>query len=144
MDFLPNNEFVHHLAGSEDPTVRRLLRIIYLYEDLVLELKHANGLQEYGDGFYIDDMPVSDYIHSLESTTERMEREIDELSGEIERLSARSLSEFIADISDKLRIAESANTELRITARRAETEKQEALEKLNMWAVLNEDYSHKS
>lgn len=141
-------ELIHYLdLYATDPLVRRLARMLTdsrgaLIDDLVAAGMDPDTWQFEGDhepmypGAYIQHLR-SDIDH-LDSRLDATSRELDEAYEESTRLQTRTVMEFVEEVVQEKREAESRVRTARETVNEVQKENARLREQIDMWAKMNQ------
>lgn len=141
LSHLSDHELVDYLSKfSIDPTILRLVRIIDSYEELIDQLREA-GMNDNWEFDHCHN--PGEHIRYLEQELEIAQNDVYAKETELERLQARSILEYFADVQkhvDNLEIAlRSAKREIN----NLEKSEKDAKDKLKMWSILSKDHAQK-
>ena len=130
-EWITDKELICSYEGHSDPLIRRFVRIIV--ENGFFEVpveSPASTLVE-----YIENLKVK--ITDLEVDLEVVQADLSAATEKADRLSIRTVPQLLADLSNMVKEEQKKNDQLRKEATEAKRREEEALHKMNMWAILN-------
>jgi len=125
--------------------VRRLVDMLYIGENSVLEELIEEGMDPINQTFYYDheELDPGTYIHHLKRDSayyqEEMEiaqRDLEEMTAERDRLSTRSVAALLTSMEELVKRAKSETDNANRISRKVAQENDELKEKINVWTIL--------
>lgn len=147
LEHLTDDELIRHLDNtSNDPIVRRLIKIFQDNDDMVFQQLVDAGMDREGRfETECELLPVGEYIEHLRSEVDYYRSEAEDLEdrladeeAEVKRLSARGIVEVIAELREQINFVDRKATVSENERRQAVKERDLAKEQLKMWNHLRE------
>lgn len=140
-----DDEFIRYLDNtSDDPIVRRLVKIFQDNDDMVFQQLVDAGMDR--DGRFETEcefLPVGEYIEHLRSEVEyyrseaeELEYKLDDTKDEVKRLSSRSIVEVMSELREQINFVDKKAKISELERQRAVEERDLAKEQLKMWNHL--------
>lgn len=131
-EWLSDEEVVRACESHADPLVRRLVSIILEngFDFDIPSDSYATTIDEYIDELKSD-------IRYAEEQREACENELTEATAKAHKLSLRTVPQLLQDMADTLKEMQETNRTLQRDIADATKREQDALHKMNMWAILN-------
>jgi hypothetical protein len=131
-EWMTDEELIRAYESDSDPAIRRLVRIA-LESGFDIEIpveSQATTLQE-----YIDELKENARYANQE--WELCQKDLSEATAKADKLSVRTVPQLIQDLSNMVKQEQANNRRLQQEAADAKKREEEALHKMNMWAILN-------
>lgn len=144
---MSDHELMHYLdIYSTDPVVRRLVDVLTRTRGALIDDLEAAGMdsQSWTFGESWTKFSPGQYIQELRNDVERAEdelrlaqHELQDLQDECNRLSTRTIMEFIEEVHSEKRISKSRADEAWKEANRVREENTKLREQIDMWGAMN-------
>jgi hypothetical protein len=131
-EWMTDEELIRAYESDPDPVIRRLVRII-LDSGFDIEIpvgSHATTLEEYV-------AELKEDVRYNEQELELCQKDLAEATAKADKLSVRTVPQLIQDLSNMIKEEQDKNRRLQQEAADARKREEEALHKMNMWAILN-------
>jgi hypothetical protein len=130
-EWMTDEEIVRLYEGHGDPAIRRLVRIILV--NGFFEVPSDSSAMNVAE--YVDDLKGR--IQALEGDLESVQQDADEATAKADKLSVRTVPQLLADLANLLKEEQDKVNRLNREVTEAKRREEEALHKMNMWAILN-------